>query len=351
MSASRRDRSEERSRQRSRIPRAKDLFVAPLNKQHDDKFDKEFVEELVRDLRAQGSELAPRADESRAAWEQRMERHFRRPEVQEEVTQAFAARIAELQAVIEECTPVADATAQVAAPDVDAAPSAPATSDRAAPAAAATSEPPAHIALSATSPTAARVAGERSAGGAPPVPAAELPHALYDGRPYFLPGGEEFDEWPVELQRAIVDVIGPAYQELVLDARPGLAQSTGVTIVHLLWLETLEHVKLARLGHGIVEKDPNDPQGIKAMLAELDGPPRESREALIERNLRIVTTKIKACEFLVKLQQFKAQWPRVESYDEGGCRNVGGYIDGPAAPLTEHERQLRREGFRHGRAG
>jgi len=58
-------------------------------------------------------------------------------------------------------------------------------------------------------------------------------------KPFWMPPGVTLDNLSEELRAAILGVLTPAYQKLVVAARPGLEQSTGMTVVHLLWLEIL----------------------------------------------------------------------------------------------------------------
>lgn len=105
-------------------------------------------------------------------------------------------------------------------------------------------------------------------------------------RPYWIPDGLEFDELPHELQAAVVGVINPAYRELVLKGAPGIEQSTGLTIVHLLWLEILEQMALAR---GL----PRD--------TNLES--RRARQTQIDRYLRLVGAKGKASHLLLRIRE------------------------------------------------
>jgi hypothetical protein len=65
-------------------------------------------------------------------------------------------------------------------------------------------------------------------------------------RPYWIPAGVEFDLLPDELKAAIAGIINLAYRELVVQAEADLQQTTGVTIVYLLWLEALDQIQLGR---------------------------------------------------------------------------------------------------------
>lgn len=111
-------------------------------------------------------------------------------------------------------------------------------------------------------------------------------------RPYWIPGGVDFDSLSAELQAAITGVVTPAYQSLVLEAAAGLEQSTGLRIVHLLWLEVLDQVELGQsLGNG-----KGDPET------------SEKRVGLIERYIRMAGAKTKTSNFLLRLQEFRQKW-------------------------------------------
>ena len=73
-----------------------------------------------------------------------------------------------------------------------------------------------------------------------------------DPRPYWWPAGASHEQLSDSLRAAIEGVMQPAYEELVVAAKPGLEQSTGATIVNLLWLEILQQTELGQdlLGSG-----------------------------------------------------------------------------------------------------
>ena len=122
-----------------------------------------------------------------------------------------------------------------------------------------------------------------------------------DTEPYWVPPGMDLKHWPSELRAQVAAIINPAYRELVLLAKPGLAQSTGITIVHLLWLEIFQQIELSRV------KTPEEP-GTEMLRIVGRLPEPESRNELIERHLRLVHAKLKASEFLLRLEEFKNYW-------------------------------------------
>lgn len=109
-------------------------------------------------------------------------------------------------------------------------------------------------------------------------------------QPYWIPAGVDVDDWSPELRAIVAGVINPAYDELVLQATPGLAQSTGITAVHLLWLEILDHLEFSRQGLS------GRPTGDAA-----------TRAAELSRHLRLVHSKLKASELLHRLDAFQLE--------------------------------------------
>lgn len=128
-------------------------------------------------------------------------------------------------------------------------------------------------------------------------------------RPFWVPASVDWGTLPSELRAAITALVHPAYQELVLGASDALERSTGLTIVHLLWLEVLQQLELGQ-----------DP---------LPGPSPESedRQMAIDRHLRLVRGKLAATGLFHRLREFRAKWAQ------------GGPLDprfptGPAAPFS-----------------
>lgn len=108
-------------------------------------------------------------------------------------------------------------------------------------------------------------------------------------RPYWMPEGVDFDGLPSDLRAGILTLVNPAYEELVLRTKPGLEQSTGVTIVQLLWLEVLE---MFEIGRDFLHTD-SSPDS------------RQERDAKVSRLLRVVAAKGEASAFWVRLQDFR----------------------------------------------
>jgi hypothetical protein len=174
---------------------------------------------------------------------------------------------------------------------------------------------------------------------AAPFAASRRPPRKFSAQPYWIPAGADFDAWPADLQQAVVDLVNPSYYELVSRAQAGIPRTVGLSIVHLMWLEIIDHVNLA--GDGPPLNAPAAAPSVEQVMAALDGSQLPatglSRDELIERHLRLVVTKLRACKLLSALREFKAQWPRVDSWqDEHGQRRVGDYLDGPGDPLPEY---------------
>lgn len=113
---------------------------------------------------------------------------------------------------------------------------------------------------------------------------------LENVRPLWIPADVDFDSLPLEIQAAITGIINPAYRQLVLAAEEGLEQSTGLTVVHLLWLEILQQLELAA-------------DGVTPDAAE-----SENRETKIARYLRLAGAKIVSSNFLLRLREFRQKF-------------------------------------------
>jgi len=108
---------------------------------------------------------------------------------------------------------------------------------------------------------------------------------IIEPKPFWLPADVALDDLPDELRTAVLGILTPAYQNLVAAARPGLEQSTGMTIVNLLWLEILQQVELGR----DLTKGGAEPERL------------EAAEKSIARLLRLAGSKLKASDFLLRL--------------------------------------------------
>ncbi len=118
----------------------------------------------------------------------------------------------------------------------------------------------------------------------PPPPPATSQHG--PDLPYWLPSGDYWDGLPREIRDAVPRVLAPAYRKFVLDAPGELERSLGLTLVHLIWLEVCDHVRMA-----VATADP------LSLAATLNDP-----DAMIARHLNLITAKCQTAELLVKLR-------------------------------------------------
>jgi hypothetical protein len=117
---------------------------------------------------------------------------------------------------------------------------------------------------------------------------APLPAASQHGPdlPYWLPSGDYWDGLPREIRDAVPRILGPAYRKFVLEAGGELERSLGLTLVHLIWLEVCDHVRMALAAADSL-----------SLAAALNDP-----DAMIARHLNLITAKCQTAELLVKLR-------------------------------------------------
>lgn len=114
--------------------------------------------------------------------------------------------------------------------------------------------------------------------------------------PHWMPRGISRKLLPREVRADIATLVNPIYEELVLNAKSGLAKSTGLTIVHLMWLEILDQIKLS---------PQSDEEDLDLDFVGESAP--HTREHDIERHLRLVQSKLKASDLLLRMEQLKLQ--------------------------------------------
>lgn len=119
-------------------------------------------------------------------------------------------------------------------------------------------------------------------------PDAELPNTPphESARPFWMT--EDLESFAPELQAAITGIVMPAYNDLVLAAKPGVQQSTGLTIVHSMWVEVLYIHEIGSHAQDSTES--------------------QERLELIERLLRLTAAKFKAHHFLLRLHEFRKKY-------------------------------------------
>ena len=116
------------------------------------------------------------------------------------------------------------------------------------------------------------------------IPKPSTPKASPNGMPYWLPRHPEGKALPPGIRRAVVAVLRPLYKDLVLNAPDELERSTGLTIVHLAWLEVCDQIAMAGQA--------TDPNSILAVVDDF--------RQRVNRHLELVDTKCRATELLMR---------------------------------------------------
>ncbi len=106
------------------------------------------------------------------------------------------------------------------------------------------------------------------------------------GLPYWVPTGENWQNLPDGVKRAVSQVLAPAYRRFVLDVAGEIERSIGLTLVHFMWLEVCAQVNLAEAAA--------NPGSLTAVL----GDPNQ----MMDRYMNLATAKCQTAEFLVKLR-------------------------------------------------
>lgn len=106
--------------------------------------------------------------------------------------------------------------------------------------------------------------------------------------PYWLPVGRDWDELPESIRVAVDRILVPAYRQFVVDAASEIERAVGCTLVHLVWLEICDQVRMAAAAA--------NPDSLGAILVDPD--------VLIERCLRLSAVKCQTAELLVKIRAF-----------------------------------------------
>ena len=110
-------------------------------------------------------------------------------------------------------------------------------------------------------------------------------------RPYFLPESVAFEELPESVRVAMVAIVVPTYEELVLGASTALERSAGVTLTFLLALEVVDQVEIAQT----IQPD----SGVDDAAAAI-------RDKTINRHLRLINAKQQAANFVMRLRVARA---------------------------------------------
>ncbi len=138
--------------------------------------------------------------------------------------------------------------------------------------------------------------------------------------PHWLPAGSRWNEMPEEIREAVSRILAPAYRRFVLDAPGELERSIGLTLVHLMWIEVCDQVKMAVVGA--------NPQSLDAVLS--------SPESMIERHLRLTTVKCQTAELLLKLRVVSETLQAPPATGGAGCQPALAAPADLAAPLPSY---------------
>lgn len=109
----------------------------------------------------------------------------------------------------------------------------------------------------------------------------------------WLPEGANYKALPPRLQRAITEIINPAYRELVLEEPSALARTSGLSFMYLLWLEMIEQFELGKY------------MWLKGSPFNMSS---EVYERGIARHLRLVATRDKFAKFLLQVKVARAKY-------------------------------------------
>jgi hypothetical protein len=109
-------------------------------------------------------------------------------------------------------------------------------------------------------------------------------------RPYFIPESVDYEALPEPVRRALVSIVGPAYQESVELATTAMERSAGNTLVFLLTLEVLHQFDVARALDF-------------STLAGADA--TQERDKLIEDHLLLVCVKEMSARFMLRLNALR----------------------------------------------
>ena len=120
------------------------------------------------------------------------------------------------------------------------------------------------------------------------------PTGLDPRRPPWVPAGVDLGFVPAEVVQSIDQIIVPIYEQLVVDAPDPLERSLGVTLVHLLWLETLQQFDMKR--------------EYTQICAVLDLP--IDTGSTLAGHLRLIDSKLRAGSSLLRLRRLRLRQQR-----------------------------------------
>jgi hypothetical protein len=142
--------------------------------------------------------------------------------------------------------------------------------------------------------------------------------------PYWLPTGVFWDHLSDNVKQAVLQILEPAYQHMVLEAPNELERSAGITMVHLLWLEMCDQIHMAQ---AVADYD-----SIASIL--------ENPEQLIDRHLHLVGAKNNTAELLIKLKVLREMLGRETEARMTISRVTSQLTASVAQPLSGNVRPL-----------
>jgi hypothetical protein len=129
-------------------------------------------------------------------------------------------------------------------------------------------------------------------------------------RPLWIPPGVEFESLPTGLQAALVEIVNPAYQRMVLERDDPQEKSFGLSHVHLLWLEIVQQIEL---GNAMAKLLPRG-QGAQANADSIAAHLRliKTKERIARCYLRVKASKRPRNPFEYLNQGDDPPWPKEE---------------------------------------
>lgn len=115
-------------------------------------------------------------------------------------------------------------------------------------------------------------------------------------RPEFLPAAVDFESLPEPVRQALIDQVGPVYQELVAAAPTAHERSVGVALVLLCSLEVIDQFALAQS---------TDFTTIAAQTPQQ----RAAHDKRLRAHLRLASRKLRVAKLLFRLQRLREQQP------------------------------------------
>lgn len=109
-------------------------------------------------------------------------------------------------------------------------------------------------------------------------------------RPYFIPATIDYAALPEPVRRALVGIVGPAYEEFVERALTPMERAAGNTLVFLLTMEAIHQFEVA---------------SATGLGTPADVDAAQAREKAIEEHLRLVSVKQVAARFVLRLNTLR----------------------------------------------